>query len=393
MSNESSNIQSLLNLVEEINKRYVSVRKAKEENGSSYNIFDVLGLTNDEVGLHSTFLASLLSVDKHGAGRKFLDAFLRMPALNLPEGFLDINKVSVQREMYIGPVTDSTGGRIDLFISDGINCIIIENKIYAADQRHQLLRYRNFKPNGKLVYLSLYPGTMPSKDSLGGILPESVTCISYEKDIQQWLNECVQIAANLPYIRETINQYIKTIKQLTGTDMETNSEIIDILSKEENLSAAFAVRDNLNGAINKVINSFLSDLKSGIKESGLPFVCVTEEKDWFQSYVGFVFKNPEWKNICLATEFENVGLRNMAIGFLKHEDVEDIQKLEDVAKLAQGLGYTKHTKAWFWGYPSEAKYYNWNNAESLKMLKDGRMLEWFINTLKNVSELSKSLSL
>ena len=118
MSNETSNIQNLLRLVEEINKRYVSVRKAKEENGSSYNIFDVLGLTNDEVGLHSTFIASLLSPDRHGAGRRFLKAFLKLPALNIPEGLMDINAVQVQRELYIGPKTDTTGGRIDLFISD-----------------------------------------------------------------------------------------------------------------------------------------------------------------------------------------------------------------------------------------------------------------------------------
>lgn len=395
MDSSLNSIKGLLSHIEEINKRYVSVQRTKEENGSSYNIFEVLGLTTDEVGLHSTFLASLLSPEKHGAGRKFLEAFLKMPGLNLPNGFLDIDRVSILKELPIGQKTDTNGGRIDLFVSDGNNCIIIENKIYAKDQDHQLLRYHNFRPSGKLVYLSLYEETEPTPESLGGINPSLVTCISYEKDILQWLNECVQIAANLPFIRETINQYIKTIHQLTDTEMETNQEIIALLCSkdEDHLSSAFTVRDNLDAAINNVVNSFLKDLKNGIKEAGLPFICTTEESNWFQPSMGFKFMNPNWKNIRFATEFEKKGLREMSIGFIKNEHVNDIQELENVKTLAKNLGYNKHSVSWFWGYPHEANVYNWNNAETMKMLRDGSMVKWFIDTLKNIQDSSGSLSL
>jgi len=106
----------------------------------------------------------------------------------------------------------------------------------------------------------------PSQESLGGLDPEIVTYLSYEYDITEWLKDCVRIAANLPYVRETINQYIKTIQQLTSTDMPTNSELIELISKEENLSAAFAVKESMNECMNSIMNAFVAKLKVKLKE-------------------------------------------------------------------------------------------------------------------------------
>ncbi len=297
MDKDLLSIQELLNRVSAIDIRYAAVRKEREESGVFYNIFDVLGLTTSEVILHSSLIASLLRPDKHGAGRKFLEAFLRMPSLKLPEGFLDLDKVSVETEKFIGPKKNDSGGRIDLFLTDGLNHIIIENKIYAGDQENQLLRYHNFKPDGKLVYLSLFDGDKPSEKSLGSLQLDSITCISYQYDILQWLKECVSISANLPYIRETINQYIQTIKQLTDTDMGTNSEIIDLLRRPENLPAAFAIQDNLHESMNSIMNGFIKDLKAELSRVNSPFTCITTESDWFQSYMSITFENKKWDKI------------------------------------------------------------------------------------------------
>ena len=302
MDKELLNVQDLLNRIKGIEIRYAAVQKEREESGVYYNVFDVLGLTTSEVSLHSSLIASLLRPDKHGAGRKFLSAFLRMPALNLPDGFLDLEKVSVEQEKFIGPKTPTTGGRIDLFVTDGTNHIIIENKIYAGDQENQLLRYHNYKPNGKLVYLSLTEDDKPSDSSLGGLAPELVACISYKYDILQWLKECVQISANLPYIRETINQYIKTIQQLTDTEMGTNSEIIDLLRRPENMAAAFAIQDNLNESMNIIMNGFIQALKAELSRIGSPFTCITNEPNWFQSYRRISFVNEHWNKMVIAPE-------------------------------------------------------------------------------------------
>lgn len=393
MDKELLNIKDLLNRIKAIDVRYAAVRKEREESGVLYNIFDVLGLTASEVCLHSSLIASLLRPDKHGAGRKFLAAFLKMPGLNLPEGFLNLDKVIVEQEKYIGPKKADSGGRIDLFLTDGANQIIIENKIYAGDQEHQLLRYHNYKPEGKLVYLSLFEDDKPSEASLGGLNPELVTCISYKYDILQWLKECVQLSANLPYIRETINQYIKTIQQLTDTEMGTNSEIIDLLRRPENLAAAFAIQENLNESMNIIMNGFIQDLKNELIRIGSPFTCITNESNWFQSYRRVSFENKQWDKIKFSTEFEATGFKNMIAGLLRKEHVNSILEIPDAAVLSEKLGFTKKNKNWLWGaLPNYIPSY-WNNAKVMKSLSDGSMVQLFVRMLEDVSERSNGLDL
>jgi hypothetical protein len=54
-------------------------------------------------------------------------------------------------------------------------------------------------------------------------------------DIRGLLDRCVELSSRTPLVRETINQYISTIDILTNNVMEDNKELLDILSKEENL--------------------------------------------------------------------------------------------------------------------------------------------------------------
>ena len=397
MAEDLTYLQRLLTQIYGINERYAEVNKVYESSGVRYNIFDVLGLTTAEVGLHSTFIASLLRPGLHGAGTKFLEAFLRMSRLDLPSGFFDVSKVNVEQEKYIGPTTETGGGRIDLILTDGANSLIIENKIYADDQKNQLLRYHNYRPNAKLVYLSLYEDNKPSEKSLGTLPAESVTCISYKTDIIQWLEECVKISANLPYIRETINQYIKTIQQLTNTSMATNAEVIRLLKEQNNLAAAFTVRNNLDHALNEIMKTFFEDLKREIEHCCPGVTCTTDHTNndtWFMDKPRILFKHPDWKNVFFAMEFEHSGLRDFTIGFLKKSEVKDIRQLKEVKELAHQLGYDKKsTGSWFWSYPSSPDILNWNNAKSIEMLQDGSMIKWFTESVNNVISCSKGLDL
>ena len=61
-------------------------------------------------------------------------------------------------------------------------------------------------------------GRYASDDSGRGV---DYRCISYKKTIIEWLGQCVGIAVHRPLVRETINQYINYLKQLTGQDMST----------------------------------------------------------------------------------------------------------------------------------------------------------------------------
>ena len=393
MKADINEVSRLLKLVDSYVLKRKEIEKVYENSGILYNIFDVLKLSSSEVRLHSSILASLLGASNHGAKSAFLKEFLRIPALAQNEWFVDLSKVIIEVEKYIGPKTETTGGRIDLFLTDGKKSLIIENKIYAYDQENQILRYHNYKPDAKLIYLTLF-GDKPSKESLGGLSVDDIICLSYKDNIIPWLNRCVQLASNLPYVRETINQYINTLKHLTNSYMTKNDDIINILGQPENINAAFAIRDNLDATISKAINVFLAELKEKVAKE-TPFICVTEEEsDWLnQSYLGFQFEHRDWQYITFSTEYERTYLGQMAVGLLKKPNCENIQNVIGAKELADRLGYTKSNASWFWGYPTESFAYNWYNPETISMLLDGRMVEWFVNTLNLVDEQSKGLDL
>lgn len=262
-----NDIINILNQVRIVSQKIKEQRKEKFERGENYNIFNDLGFMSDEVHLHSMFLANLLNPKgSHGQRGKFLEAFLKMlqktfPAISADSLEIDTTIASVEVEKYIGRQTDSEGGRIDIYLTDGKHSIIIENKIYAVDQHHQMLRYWNYGMSQKgddteksfvLIYLTL-DGCSPSKESLGEDLKENdIVCLSYKSGIRGWLDRCVELASRTPLVRETINQYISTIDILTNNVMEDNKELLDILSKEENLDAIYDIVNNKNAVVNRI---------------------------------------------------------------------------------------------------------------------------------------------
>lgn len=133
-------IELLLAEISEIYRCAEKNRLEKVKQGEFFNIFNTIGLRTEEVRLHSSFLAELMNPQgTHGLSNLFLEAFLKR--LGLPKNYLNVYNVSLDnKERFIGPVTDKEGGRIDIIVEDGRHAIIIENKIYAEDQKNQLLR-------------------------------------------------------------------------------------------------------------------------------------------------------------------------------------------------------------------------------------------------------------
>lgn len=208
-----------------INEQYAAatVRESKRrEQGELFNVFNILKLQSNEVRLHSALLAELLCPNgSHGASSLFLKAFLKV--IGEDEDFIKTPVAEKITERYIGKKTKTEGGIIDIIIEDGNHAIIIENKIYAPDQKKQLLCYYNYGkkkfPNGfKLLYLTLH-GDDASDFSLGGkgIQPQN---ISYANEIIDWLEQCSELAKDRDNAKTIINQYKELVKELTGEDMD-----------------------------------------------------------------------------------------------------------------------------------------------------------------------------
>lgn len=384
-----NDIINILNQVRIVSRKIKEQRKEKFERGESFNIFNDLGFMSDEVHLHSMFLAKLLNPEgSHGQRGKFLEAFLKMlqksfPAISAESLKLDITNASVEVEKYIGRQTDSEGGRIDIYLSDGKHSIIIENKIYAGDQHHQLLRYWNYGMSQKgddteksfvLIYLTL-DGCSPSKESLGEDLKENdIVCLSYKSDIRGWLDRCVELASRTPLVRETINQYISTIDILTNNVMEDNKELLDILCKEENLDAVYDIANNKNIVVNRIINEvFIPKLRDLAESKGLIMGDDCTE-NWMEKTDAVAsFYNPKWKYLILAFGFYYGGMRNPYFGFCTKDEAncEDVKDWENVQK-----NYSSQSdQCWIWKDFIGNK--DWDDASAIKDLLNGKTLNDF----------------
>lgn len=170
-----------------------------------FNVFSVLRSEHDEVNLHSRFLTALLDHRRSPSEpRENLADFLKRLGIRK----FDHRRASVDREW----------NNIDIVICDrsSMQAVIIENKIWAADQPEQLQRYAAQMKDYELHVLYLTPdGREASEDSAGDI---DYRCISYKGDLVPWLKGCQKRAYDEPALRESVAQYLRLIGKLTGTD-------------------------------------------------------------------------------------------------------------------------------------------------------------------------------
>lgn len=230
-------IQQFFQEVEKICTHEQALQEERHRKGENYNLFSILRIEGSELK-HSALIANLLDPKgSHGCGDAFLRAFFEIALKERTYPFEDCTLPHSYTEYYTGPIAGDTGGRIDILVKSSRYGLIIENKIYAGDQDKQLTRYDNYgkKTFGAdryhLVYLTLY-GYDASKESTATKSAEEVAYLrlSYAEDILRWLEQCVRLADNKPLVRESLNQYIRTIKQLTYQDMnqENIQKIIDL---------------------------------------------------------------------------------------------------------------------------------------------------------------------
>ena len=212
-------------------------QEERNRKGENYNLFSILRIEGSELK-HSALIANLLDPKgSHGCGDAFLRAFFEIALKGTAYPFENSTPLDSRTEHYTGPIAGDTGGRIDILVKSSHYGLIIENKIYAGDQDKQLIRYDNygkeiFGADGYLlVYLTLY-GYDASKESTATKSAEEVGYLrlSYAEDILRWLEQCARLAYDKPLVRESLNQYIRTIKQLTYQDMnqENIQKIIDL---------------------------------------------------------------------------------------------------------------------------------------------------------------------
>ena len=263
------NMTELLELIKKIGTIHYKYSLLQEFD--KFNIFEILRKKDDEVHLHSMFIAELLNPKgSHGMGSIFLKLFIDLFNTDSSSEFCNLEKAIITVEKNIGEISNNyeTGGRIDIVIENIDTTIVIENKIYAEDQPKQLLRYYNYNKSGKIIYLTLF-GTDPSDDSICNVPPNVLIKLSYKFHINSWIELCIEKTALKPHLRETFEQYKKLIAKLTGQTMQKEeiNEIYNLVSQNDNIIHARLIADNWNFIKIKTELIFWEELKNTIEKS------------------------------------------------------------------------------------------------------------------------------
>ena len=254
---------TFLNEISRVSEMYTRHRKLS---GEDFNIFSIMSMESDEVFTHSALLAELLHPKgTHGMGTKPLELFVQK--------FLDADykmnfeNAVCRKEDHIG-FTDADktkGGRIDIVVKDlEGNVILIENKIYAAEQLNQLKRYKKQFPNAELFYLTL-DGKESGQITVGDDESKIYRNLSYRDDIIPWISKCTELAHNKPMLREVLNQYTFLLKKLTN--QTTNIEMAEQISKiiTDNFEASLEIYRNFEKVSKELKHNLLTDLAAELK--------------------------------------------------------------------------------------------------------------------------------
>lgn len=372
MTNEKD-YQAFLDKVAEIQKKYDKKDEKKLKQGKYFNIFNIIGKSSDEVNIHSKFIATLLDPNgEHGCGDVFLKSFLeKMKISNL----YDIKKAEVKTEYSIGNISsDGTeGGRLDILITCNKDkmpsAIIIENKIYAGDEKNQLLRYKKYAKKFKdpqIFYLTL-DGRNPSKDSVGDNNTKRYwKNISYKKDIKEWLDDIEKQSLDnnsKTGIKQIINQYINLIDWLTGEDENSpqTEKIRQLLKAPANLPLAIDISNSVSEVKEIILKKFYKHI-----EQHKPTDCYIEPNDGIEvdgNYRRIYFDFTELPcyftfEICMTSSYE------CKFGIVLKRKNEKKQWKEKI----RNLQTSKNTHSWWmvWDYPSD-DYAFWNAETFLKV--------------------------
>lgn len=265
----NDNGTKLISMFRQISIKAKEAELAARLTGENFNVFKILSLSTNEVRTHSAFIAELLNPrGSHGQGTLYLDRFLSQFGIAGHE--FDSKRSKVEIEFHIGGIDtkNSTGGRIDILLTDAsTNRIMIENKIYAGDQHEQLLRYHRYDPKATLFYLTL-SGNEPSEYSTGK-QDFPFRLISYKDDLLEWLNECYKCSVGLPSVRETIFQYICLIRQLTGLTARSKvmEEAKELIVRNPDLLGAMSI-------VEDAWKSIVHDVKT--KFTNLRITCINK---------------------------------------------------------------------------------------------------------------------
>lgn len=265
-------------------------QKQHDDAKLDFNVFTILRKTGEEVGLHSRFLAELLNPNASHKIAGFQQLFIETIINNAiatqewKRDELDSN-ITYSCEIEYS-FRNSDHGRADIILRNTKNVIVIENKIYAFDQKGQLAKYYKAcqemgydDKNIYVVYLNRFGddvshhGRGDIKKDYGVINYEDYGVISYKEDIFNFLSLCKAEVVNYPHIEQTIEQYINTVARITGQtrNSKMKQEYVGFLADDNNFKTVYELSQNFETIQKNIQNDMWDKLLAYFSERNLVF--------------------------------------------------------------------------------------------------------------------------
>jgi hypothetical protein len=383
-------------LFEQVKKFKEEQEKQKHRGLNNYNILTTVLKEHDEVRLHSRMIASLLDpLGEHYQSTLFLDKFLEV--LNTPNFSINTNNCSVYREYK----------NIDIYITDGNKHIIIENKVYAGDQKNQIERYIEIieEENKKLemndilvVYLSL-DRREPSSYSLGSLSIDNgrvqrVTkeialfkSIHYKNEILKWLENCQYEVQNITNLNEVFRQYIDVVKMINHQYKDKIMSLSDyIIENKEVYKLAMELEKELPKVKKIIVDNFLNRIISLLRrELGEEWEIKFNQWKVLKIYKKNWINSTDY-NIIFVFSFDDIEKYNEAhLGIIRNSAKVDIKNdiIKKFSLELNSLNYNRKTTQW-WLH----KEYLSNMNDFIEYIQFNKNAEKeFINGLMNLIKI------
>lgn len=244
------------NKVKHIAWAYSERKSSKEE--ESFNVFKLASDLYYRENFHSDIIKAFLDPnEKHKAGNLYLFSFIDF----INECFC--SKIFISKQNYTNAIVVREAGRIDILIKSETSkhCIIIENKLYNAnDRERQLPKYYDWMTQqgftvDAIIYIPLNENKLPDKSTWIGDDEKHVDrllCIvpGYSRRrfnlVENWLKPCTILSSDIDCI-SILRQYGKLIKTLSNNNMDNMllEKFYNSLLEDDNYKVAMSVKDML----------------------------------------------------------------------------------------------------------------------------------------------------
>ena len=233
--------------------------------------------------------------------------------------WIKTGEARVECEHWIGPKRiegkDSEGGQIDVFITDDRHHLSIENKIWSPEGDEQVTRYCNYQHDRNFVLFLTLDGEQAQTEK------PNYAPISYRDHILPWLKACQRHAANIPIIRETIRQYIITVRGLTeGLTMhQTDKQIRDAMRQHPR--AALAIRHTLDHVILAEVRKLVEEVQKRIVEKSTGREWTVEIEPLEAKDQGLYVTQRDWRDTQVKWEGNPYIVQQSFLGIRCHKDL------------------------------------------------------------------------